>query len=522
MPLYLASLSRRALVIVTIRTHVGFMICALAVLGLFTPTAAQPAPRRPGTRQPAPPPEPDPETRARLDEQAAALADATRKLAEQQQVIDGLSTALAEAKRQQEALAAEQRTLGDAVAAERQARLDAEAAVRSAPVAPVVRSSWPQLSLSGLVQIDVGTRQSSADEVKQSGDLLNQDRFLLRRGRLRATAVYDQLSGLLEIDLNTVSGSQVRVSAAEAAYQVAPWVGAAIGLLKIPFGFEVGQSDKDRLFLERSTVVRALFPGEYDVGARLAGGWRFLRYAVAVQNGEPAGEKGFALRDPNQAKDITARAGVVAPVGPLELAAGVSLLTGRGFHAGTPATKDTLVWKDLNEDGQVTANEITILQGLSATPSSNFDRFGVGADAELTIDLARLGKLTAYGELMIAGNLDRAIVVADPTKVTGAGRDFRELGYYAGVVYEPGAWAALGVRFDRYDPDADASELRIGSVVPVDQTFSTLSVAAALRGSHGRLILEYDHNTNHSGRTASGVPTNLGDDAVTLRAEIQL
>ncbi|HEX3758303.1 MAG TPA: hypothetical protein VHW23_06335 [Kofleriaceae bacterium] len=510
----------------TIWPRVGFTLCTLAALGLFAPAAAQPAPR-PGARPPAatpppPPPEPDPETRAKLDEQAASVAEATRKLAEQQQVIDGLSAALAEAKRQQDDLATAQRTLGDALAAERKARLDAEAAAHAAPQAPTVRSSWPQLSLSGLVQIDATVRQSSEDEVRQSGDPLNQDRFFLRRGRLRATAVYGQLSGLAEIDLNTVSGSQVRVSAAEVAYQLAPWLGAAVGLIKIPFGFEVVQSDKDRLFLERSTVVRALFPGEYDVGARLAGGWRFLRYAVAAQNGEPAGEKGFALRDPNQAKDITARAGVVAPVGPVEVAAGVSLLTGRGFHAGTPATKDTLVWKDLNEDGVVTANEITVVQGLAATPSSNFDRFGVGGDLELTIDLARLGKLTAYGEVMVAGNLDRAIVVADPTDITGAGRDFRELGYHAGLVYEPGAASAFGVRYDRYNPDADASELRVGNVVPVDQTLSTLSVAAALRGSHGRLILEYDHNTNHSGRTAAGVPTNLGDDAVTLRAEIQL
>jgi len=63
-----------------------------------------------------------------------------------------------------------------------------------------------------------------------------------------------------------------------------PWLTAAIGVPKIPFGFEVEQSDKERLFLERSTVVRALFPGEYDVGARLSGRWKFLSYAIAVQN----------------------------------------------------------------------------------------------------------------------------------------------------------------------------------------------------------------------------------------------
>ena len=79
-----------------------------------------------------------------------------------------------------------------------------------------------------------------------------------------------------------------------------------------------------------------------------------------------------------------------------------------------------------------------------------------------------------------------------------------------------------GVRFDRYDPDADASELRTGMVVPVDQTLSTLAVTGAVMVDHARLILEWDHNTNHAGRTVSGVPTNLGDDAVTLRAQVEL
>ena len=47
--------------------------------------------------------------------------------------------------------------------------------------------------------------------------------------------------------------------------------------------------------MERSTAERALFPGEYDVGARLMGGWRFVRYVIAVQNGNPIGERSFPL-----------------------------------------------------------------------------------------------------------------------------------------------------------------------------------------------------------------------------------
>jgi uncharacterized coiled-coil protein SlyX len=515
-------MSRCATAVVTVRSRFGLAIGLVAALAAIAPANAQPAPRRPAppaAPPPPPPPELDPETRARLDDQATALADAARKLAEQQQAIDQLSAALAGGQRDQAALREDQQALRGELEAERRARIATETTAKAVPPVSTVRSAWPTLTLSGLVQVDATARQSSADELRQSGDPLNQDRVLLRRGRLRLTGNHGPVSGLVEIDLNTVNGSQVRVSTAEAAYQVAPWLTASLGILKIPFGFEVEQSDRDRLFLERSNVVRALFPGEYDVGARLGGQWRFLRYAIAVQNGEPAGERTFALRDPNQAKDIAARAGVVAPLGRLELAAGASVLTGRGFHAGTPATKDVLVWKDLNEDGVVGPNETQVIAGQAATPSASFDRFGVGADAALRIDLAPLGALTVYGELMVAGNLDRAVVLPDPIVL---GRDLRELGYYAAAVYEPAAWWALGVRYDRYDPDADASDLRSGSLVPSSSTLSTLSITAALRQAHGRLILEYDHNTNHSGRSASGAPTHLGDDAVTLRAEVQL
>src|SRR4051794_36189723 len=91
-------MSRCATVLVTARSRFGLALCLAAALAAIAPARAQPAPRRPGPAAPPPasPPELDPETRARLDDQAAALADATRKLAEQQQAIDRLSAALAD------------------------------------------------------------------------------------------------------------------------------------------------------------------------------------------------------------------------------------------------------------------------------------------------------------------------------------------------------------------------------------------------------------------------------------------
>jgi hypothetical protein len=445
-----------------------------------------------------PPPPPDP----------AAIVDA--RLAAQQKTIDDLIAAQAALAAKLDAANASQQALGDRLDTEARARADAK---------PVVHSAWPQVTVGGFLQVDAAMRQSSSDQLKQSGDPLNQDRFYIRRARPKLVATYGRVGGVLEIDINTVSGGQVRPSAVEATYKATPWLEAGLGIAKIPFGFEVGQSDRDRLFLERSNAERALFPGEYDVGARIGGAWKFLRYAIAAQNGEPVGEKTFTLRDPNQAKDITARAGIETKAGDVTVAGGFSFLTGTGFHAGTPATKDTLVWRDINEDGIVNAGEIQVIAGQAATPSANFDRFGIGADLELTIDFHDNGKLVLYGEVVAAGNLDRATVIADPVVTS---RDLRELGWYVAAIHEPTPWSAVGVRFDLYDPDADASELRTGAIIPVDQKLSTFALTGALKAEHGRLILEYDHNRNHSGRTMTGVPTNLSDDAVTLRAEVQL
>jgi hypothetical protein len=55
--------------------------------------------------------------------------------------------------------------------------------------------------------------------------------------------------------------------------------------------------------------------------------------------------------------------------------------------------------------------------------------------------------------------------------------------------------------------------------VPTDASYRTLSLTAALRGPSGRLIVQYDINRNHLGRDATGLPTNLQDNALTIRGE---
>jgi hypothetical protein len=148
----------------------------------------------------------------------------------------------------------------------------------------------------------------------------------------------------------------------------------------------------------------------------------------------------------------------------------------------------------------------------------SFDRFAVGGDLALSVPVPGLGALYARGEIVVANNLDRALVPADPVVAT---RDLRETGYYAQLLQELGAHAQVGVRYDRYDPDADATARQSGNFVPTSQVFQTFAIAGALRTTNDRLILEYDVNRNHQGRDAAGNPVNLKDNALLLRAEVK-
>ena len=418
------------------------------------------------------------------------------------------------------------------------ARLRAEAEAKKAPSSADVASL---IRLSGYVQADWQVmRQSSEDEVNPStGAPLNENRFVLRRGHIRVDGDYGIVLGTLEIDANTVSGPQVRPLDAEASVRwptnvnpardrelggfrppptTSPFIMGTLGLMKTPFGFEVVEADNIRPFLERAAILRALFPGEFDLGLRAAGGWRFFNYQLGLMNGHPLGERQYPGRDPNKGKDLVGRVGADGRLSDhVAVQAGVSWLTGTGFHTGTPSTKDTLVWRDTNENGIVEITEIQAIPGAAATPSRDFHRYALGSDVRAFIDVPYIGELVLRGEVVWAQNLDRGIEPADPV---AAGRDLREFGWYAGFTQEVTRWAQIGVRYDRYQPDADASTGIAGNLVPKDATFTTLAIMAAARYKKGRLTFQYDHNTNAIGRTDSGFPTTLRDDAFTVRGQV--
>jgi len=383
--------------------------------------------------------------------------------------------------------------------------------------------TW-KLTAGGFLQADaVVLDQSSQDQLSPAaGEPLNTQRFLVRRAHVFVEAHQNALASVIEMDANTVKGMSAGLARAELALgRVRPAWDAEIslGLLRIPFGLEVQEWDPDRFFLERSNVSRALFPGTFDLGARGKAAWRFVRAQFAVMNGSPLADASFPARDPNAAKDFVGRLGVDATVVErVRISAGFSSLKGTGFHPGTPATKDVLVWRDQNEDGIVQLSEIQVIAGRAATPSQNFSRFAVGADSRIGATLPRLGRLMVFGEVVWGANLDRALLPADPV---ASGRDLREFGWVVGASQEFTTRAALGIRYDFYNPDVDGFRQTPTAIAPKDMSFRTWTVTVSWGGlGRDRLLLEYQHNRNALAVAADGSPTSLAADTLTLRGQV--
>jgi hypothetical protein len=396
----------------------------------------------------------------------------------------------------------------------------------------------------GLVQTDYVRTQQSEDQLADGTGLpLNQDRFVLRRGRLIASGSSRQsnaglsLAYVVEGDFNTRDGARAGLRQVEGALvwtmpsrhwsELPLTVRFGAGVVPVPFGYEVYQQrDAERWFTERSVLGRAFVPGQLDVGARLSSSldWDDARIGLdaAIQNGEPLGSGSFPGGDPNAAKDVAVRATASMPLGSrARLEFGISGLSGTGFHAGTVPSEETLVWRDFNEDGIVQLGELQAIAPAAGTPSENFERWGLGGELRSFSEFPGIGTLSLMLEAALASNLDRAVRPADPVFL---GRDQRQSGFYAAATQEIGPNAVVGFRFDYYRPEIDRTELQGGELVRSHEAFTTYTMLAGGRLTlgrvEGRLIAEYAIQRDPLGRDASGRPSDLRNDTFTARAQV--
>jgi len=383
------------------------------------------------------------------------------------------------------------------------------------------------LQLSGYLHAQYQHSAASEDQLNASGQPLNEDELVLRRARLRVERLWDYASATLELDANTVRGAAVGIRRAEAsifyrgsnATSLPPLLGLAVGVTDLPFGFELGESARARIFMERTLGSSALFPTEADAGAKLFGAFSALRYAVAVSNGEPVDRSGLP-HDPNSAKDVTGRFGAEGELARgFTLAGGTSFVTGTGFHRGQAARKSVIRWRDDNEDGVLQANEIIATPGTAATPSKNFERWVLGLDLQASL-ATPLGRTILYGEAFVASSYDRGYAPADPA-VSGVA--VREAGGYVALAQELTPYGLVGLRASIYDPNSDLLETRAAETVPKIQTVKTFSALGALAlPGRARLSFQYDFIKDYLARDALGVPSDADNNRWTLRLGVDL
>lgn len=378
----------------------------------------------------------------------------------------------------------------------------------------------------GFVQAQYEHNQISEDQLAPGGEPLNQDQFSLRRGRLRIDRGWENAAATLEIEASTFNGVRVAPRRAEASilYRgaeddgITPLFVLTGGITDLPFGAEIGESQRDRVFMERSVGSLALFPSEADIGVKLWGAYRFLNYAVALVNGQPLNIDAFP-RDPNAAKDVVGRVGVRAlPADTFAVEGGLSFYQGKGFSPGRDVVKDSLTWVDDNNNGFAEAHEIQGVTGSAAVPSQSFRRWAIGLDAGVTKRTA-IGVSRVAAEATVASNLDRGLLVSDPI---ANGADARQLVLSASALQQITDYGFVAFRVAYYDPNSDVFEQRAGVFHIKDESYLVLSPAIGLTLSHARLVAQYDFVSDHLARDDRGVPSNAKNDQLTLRLQVDL
>jgi hypothetical protein len=128
------------------------------------------------------------------------------------------------------------------------------------------------------------------------------NRFMIRRGRLKITHTTKFTEGALSIDATErgIGVKDLYVKGTE------PWLGAfslTAGIQSRPFGFEIGYSSALRETPERSRVIQTIFPYERDLGAILTfqmpekSPLNFLRIDLGILNGNAVNYESDAHKD---------------------------------------------------------------------------------------------------------------------------------------------------------------------------------------------------------------------------------
>ncbi|MEO5618710.1 MAG: porin [Candidatus Eisenbacteria bacterium] len=300
-----------------------------------------------------------------------------------------------------------------------------------------------KIKVSGYVQARWETAENKSDTVAVTGPgptvtPANNERFYIRRGRLKFTYDSSPLSQAVVYFDGASSGSSINARLLEAYVTLLdPWTvlhqhALTVGQMSVPFGYEVERSSSVRELPERSRAENVLFPGGRDRGVKFVSQWTpQFETQVGIFNGAGISSAEFPTSDPTRRKDLIAR--VRYAQGMVDGA--VSWYGGRATTALSGADVETDKTR-LGVDVQ-SYYELPALGGGSLR-AEYFGGKDVNADS-----VKRLTTVPTTGGRVLVANADPAHLATD----------FQ--GGYVMWVQNLGERFQAVARYDRYDPNVD-------------------------------------------------------------------
>ncbi len=292
-----------------------------------------------------------------------------------------------------------------------------------------------KIKVSGYIQAQYENYET--DLVKKTGDPF--DVFFIRRARVKFT--YEALEGVqfvLQPDFSTNNLSL------KDAYVVVndPWLNI-FSLWAGQFNrlnYEVEYSSTQREVLERSRVIRSIYPGEREIGLKLeiAPQKIPLKFQIAMLNGNFTGKE---AKDSDGKKDIMAR--LIYSVNLSSLGIGIDL--GGHFYNGGIRQNSTKYFSDI--DSKIDS-------------TSQFDylkKQWFGLEAQMYFDI--LGGMSLKGEYINGVNSS----IGDSQKNPYKSREFS--GFYAYFIKNIGTKHQLVARYDFFDPNTKTASEEASSEV---------------------------------------------------------
>ncbi|MBN1415236.1 MAG: hypothetical protein JW973_09065 [Bacteroidales bacterium] len=331
-----------------------------------------------------------------------------------------------------------------------------------------------------------GYIQAQYDHYQKGNDPLNT--FYIRRARIKFTyQATDGVKFVLQPDFST---GKLSLKDAYAVVNIPKFKGLSLTAGQFNrLNYEVEYSSSQREVLERSKVIRSIYPGEREIGAKLEFKPEVipLKLQLAVLNGNFTGSE---ARDVDKKKDIMARATYSFSFPS----------TGIGIDVGAHSYFGSLI-----SGTNYISDEKARIDSLDDNLGSFYRKNWIGGEVQVYFDF--LGGMSLKGEYIQGKNATAGDSKDNPFRI----RNFA--GYYAYLIKNVGKKNQFVTRFDHYDPNTRLSGDDAGKEV----SYNTLTLAWQFYlNDYIRISLNYEMPWNE---TNAAVPDDKKDNVLGVRVQ---